>query len=132
MQPCSFCETSIFPTLFVLAVKMCLLPCVLSFSLCCLGLSLLDLQKSHGYVMFCHRLMIIIRRSLQDLQKAIKGLVVMSADLEGLAVSLLIGKIPEMWAKRSYPSLKPLGSYIVDFLERISFLQVGPSHCSQR
>lgn len=65
----------------------------------------------------------MIRNSLKDLQKAIRGEVLLSSDLEAAQRSLCDGIIPAMWLKKSFPSLKPLGSYIKDLQERLAFFQ---------
>ncbi|XP_022099330.1 dynein heavy chain 3, axonemal-like isoform X3 [Acanthaster planci] len=69
------------------------------------------------------RLITVIRSSLLDIRRALKGLVVMSADLEDVFSSMMVGKVPAIWAAKSYPSLKPLGSYITDLMARLQFFK---------
>jgi dynein heavy chain, axonemal len=65
----------------------------------------------------------IIIKSLKELIKALKGEILMSSQLEKASKSLFDGKVPDMWKGHSYPSLKPLASYIIDLKNRIAFFQ---------
>lgn len=62
-----------------------------------------------------------ISKSLKNLKLAIKGEVLLSAELESALNSLKVGKVPEMWLAKSYPSLKSLGSYMNDLYERLAW-----------
>nr|XP_023655546.1 dynein heavy chain 1, axonemal [Paramormyrops kingsleyae] len=70
-----------------------------------------------------NRLLAVISQSLSDLVKALKGLVVMSSQLELMAHSLYNNRVPDMWNAKAYPSLKPLSSWVSDLLQRIDFLK---------
>ena len=54
-----------------------------------------------------------------------QGLVVMSGELEAAYRSISMAKVPELWARVSYPSLKPLSSYLEDLYARLAMLQVS-------
>lgn len=56
-----------------------------------------------------NRLLMVIRKSLQELLQALKGLVVMSDVLENLSQSLFTNAVPKLWQSKAYPSLQPLG-----------------------
>lgn len=87
-----------------------------------------------------NRLLVIIKLSLANQLKAIKGLVVMddtlekSKDLEEKwsmteLISLvynafLNNQVPGIWADAAYPSLKSLASWIKDLLLRCDFMGV--------
>jgi dynein heavy chain len=58
--------------------------------------------------------------SLNTIVKVSEGAASTSAELEDTILSLLQLKVPRTWAK-TYPSLKPLGSWIVDLGARIEF-----------
>ncbi|KAF8058055.1 DHC10 [Scenedesmus sp. PABB004] len=66
-------------------------------------------------------LLVAVRRGCAELVRGIKGLVVMSADLDQVFDALYGGKVPPVWL-RCYPSLKPLGAWTRDLLARLDQL----------
>ena len=69
-----------------------------------------------------NRLIRVIRSSLEALQKALVGLVVMSGDLEEMGHAMFNGHVPTNWLAVSYPTLKPLSGYITDLQQRLQSL----------
>lgn len=71
-----------------------------------------------------NRLIDQIRSTLRDIKKAIKGFIVMSADLDALYTSFLNNQVPGLWEKVSFASLKTLGSWFSDLIFRVAFMRI--------
>jgi dynein heavy chain len=63
----------------------------------------------------------VLRNSLEQLEKGIKGLVLISPDLEAVLNSLFENKVPKSWSF-AYFSLKPLATWMRDLADRYAFL----------
>ncbi|XP_030213444.1 dynein heavy chain 1, axonemal [Gadus morhua] len=70
-----------------------------------------------------NKLLAVMSQTLGDIVKALRGLVVMSSELELMACSLFINAVPDVWMAKAYPSLKPLASWVADLLQRVGFMQ---------
>lgn len=57
-----------------------------------------------------------------QLHNGLKGLVVISPELEQVSESLFALKVPQLW-QSAYPSLKPLGAWMEDLKKRIAQLR---------
>jgi len=62
--------------------------------------------------------------SLKDFRKAIKGLIVMTGELEMVGKSMFVNEVPAMWGAKGPLSLKPLSSWFLDVLARCEFFQM--------
>ena len=69
-----------------------------------------------------NKLLAVMKQTLSDVRKALKGLVVMSSELDEMFTALQFQKVPTLWAKVSYLSLQPLGSWYKDLIARIEFM----------
>ncbi|CAG9819075.1 unnamed protein product [Phaedon cochleariae] len=74
----------------------------------------IDYENTEKY----NSLLISINSSLDNLQKGIAGLVVMSTELEEIFTCIYEGRVPSAWLK-AYPSLKLLGSWTRDLMARV-------------
>ena len=63
-----------------------------------------------------------MKQTLVDVKKALKGLVVMSEELEKIANSLFDNQVAASWSEVGFLSLKPLASWVDDLILRIKFL----------
>eukprot|EP00742_Colponemidia_sp_Colp-10_P018445 GILJ01021306.1.p1 GENE.GILJ01021306.1~~GILJ01021306.1.p1 ORF type:complete len:799 (-),score=88.78 GILJ01021306.1:48-2444(-) len=70
-----------------------------------------------------NRLLVVIRSSLLNIQKALKGLMVITGEMEDMGNQLFNNQVPYLWSAKAYPSRKPLGSWITDLLKRLEMLQ---------
>ena len=69
------------------------------------------------------RLEKVMVSTLASLQLALKGLVVLSSELEAMGNAVYDGKVPIPWSSKGYPSLKPLPLWYADLLRRLDFMQ---------
>ena len=70
-----------------------------------------------------NKLLTAIRTTLTETVNALNGLVVLSAQCEQITQNLMTGLVPEAWGPVSYPSLKPIGSWVSDLCNRLEFMQ---------
>lgn len=57
----------------------------------------------------------VVKNSLETMIKTLEGKLVMNQDIERMLKSMSNNNVPDVWKARSYPSKKPLLSYIKDF-----------------
>jgi len=70
-----------------------------------------------------NKLLTIVKDSLTNMLNAVKGLVVMNDTLSEMYSSFTVGRVPEYWKSNSYPSMKPLVSWIADLVKRVDFIK---------
>lgn len=85
-------------------------------------ISSLDTVLSQEMVKF-NKLIRTMNSTLKELSRAIKGLVVMSLDLDKMYSAFLVNKVPPNWARVGFASRKTLMSWVKDMIFRVEFLR---------
>lgn len=66
----------------------------------------------------------LIRQTLTDLKRAINGMAIADSHFSQTLAEIADNKVPSIWLKRSYITMKTLSSYIDDLSKRIEFFQM--------
>lgn len=66
-----------------------------------------------------------LSKTLHEQQRAVKGITVMTSELDAMFNSMLNNQVPTIWTKDGigYPSLKPLFSWFEDMILRVAFIR---------
>ncbi|CAM39593.2 putative dynein heavy chain [Leishmania braziliensis MHOM/BR/75/M2904] len=75
-----------------------------------------------------NRLLKFIHASLAEFLKAVRGEVVMSAELEAVGSNFFVNSVPVSWSALAYPSLKPLSNWVEDLVRRVCFIADWYAH----
>ena len=70
------------------------------------------------------KLLAHMRKSLKELRLGFGGELTMSEEMENLQTSLFMDRVPKLWAKLAWPSLRPLASWLTDLNRRVEQLLV--------
>ncbi|XP_038617180.1 dynein heavy chain 14, axonemal [Tachyglossus aculeatus] len=68
-----------------------------------------------------NHLLSVVHQSLKDLQRALKGEIILSPALDEIYNAIIKSKVPGLWQRSSYKSSKPLSSWINDLTRRLEF-----------
>ena len=74
-----------------------------------------------AFLQECERMNLLLfemGRSLLELDAGLKGDLSISEPMEGLMRALYDDRCPPTWAARAWPSMRPLGSWLADMLQR--------------
>lgn len=70
-----------------------------------------------------NKLLRVLHTTLTDLEKAIRGIIVMSEPLEEIYNSFLSNQVPSLWSKYGFLSTKSIANWIKDFILRIDQIE---------
>uniref|UniRef100_F7F2H3 AAA+ ATPase domain-containing protein n=1 Tax=Ornithorhynchus anatinus TaxID=9258 RepID=F7F2H3_ORNAN len=68
-----------------------------------------------------NHLLSVVHQSLKDLQRALKGEIILTPALDEIYNAIIKSKVPGLWQRSSYKSSKPLSSWINDLTQRLEF-----------